>query len=377
MPGKTKIKIAVHAKVLSEERYTGIGVYVYNILKAISKIDKNNEYFLYSNEKIIHHIDAPNFHEKILKFPKFWTYLRFPFEFIGGKYDILFMTKETLPPVIRPKTVLVCFDLMGSMFSKHIALNGKIHFWIAVNYALKRAGKIITISESTKKDIMEKCKIPSAKVIVTPLGYDKELFKVCKDPELIEFTKAKYGIVKKYYINTSSLLWYRKNLERIIEAFYLCKTKSNIDYQLVITGKKGESYEGIISKISALGLEKDVILTDYIPEEDMPVLLSGAEALVFPSLHEGFGLPIIEAMACACPVIASNVSASAEVAENAGLLVDPLSIDEIAGSMEKIVKNRELREVFINRGLKKAEEYSWENTAKLTLRVFEEFSGAK
>lgn len=365
------MRVAVHAKVLSEQQPTGIGVYTYNVLKAISALDNKNQYTLYSNEPIVRKIEAGNFKEKILNFPKLWSYLRFPFEFTNNKYDLLFVPKETLPPIKRPKTVVTCFDLMGLMFANRIAMDGKIHFWFAVNYALKRADRILAISESTKQDILDACKISPDKVIVTPLGYDSHLYKPDSDEEAQFVLKKKYGIKERYIINTSSLLWYRKNLTTLIKAFHLSLSKSSVNYQLVITGKRGESYDEITALIDSLGLAKKVILTSYIPASDMPVLLNGAEALVFPSLHEGFGLPIVEAMACGCPVITSNVSSMPEVLGDAGILVDPHSVDEISNAITKVFFDPSLRERMSIKGLERAKMFSWERTARETLKVFE------
>ena len=365
------MRIAVHAKVLSEDKLTGIGIYTYNLLKSLSKIDRKNEYVLYSNEPFIHKIGADNFRERILSFPKFWSYLRLPFEFIDDKYDLLFIPKEMVPFLKRPKTVVVCYDLMGLIFSNRISISGKVHFWMAVKYALKAADKIIAISESTKRDIIEKCNINPDNIIVTPLGYNEELYKPCNDENLISKVKEKYGIKSNYIINTSSLLWYRKNLPRLIKAFHTYRLKGVTNHQLVITGKRGEAYDEIVSLIKSLNLEKDIILTGYISTEDMPILLGSADALVFPSLHEGFGLPILEAMACGCPVITSNCSAMPEVVGDAGILVNPNNEEEIANAINQMLTDTEYRNRLRNAGLEQAKRFSWENTAGETLKVFE------
>jgi glycosyltransferase involved in cell wall biosynthesis len=364
------MKIAVHAKVLSERQFTGIGIYTYNLLNSLSKIDKENQYVLYSNQPIVNKISAHNFKEKILKFPKLWSYFRLPFEFINNKYDLLFIPKEMVPPIKRPKTIIVCHDLMGLIFADHISLDSKIHFWIATHYALKVADKIIAVSQSTKGDIIKICGVDPEKIIVIYHGYDKEMYKPCSNNDLIQQVKKRYGIKANYIINTSSLLWHRKNLIRLIKAFNICRSKGIIDHQLVITGKKGESYNEIVNLISSLGLKKDVILTDYIPSEDIPILLSGADAMIFPSLHEGFGLPIVEAMACGCPVITSNNSAMPEVAGDAGILINPYNIEEIASAIEKVLTDFSLRNKMRQKGLNRAKMFSWERTARETLKVF-------
>ncbi len=365
------MKIAVHAKVLSETQLNGIGVYSYNILKALAKIDSVNEYVIYSNVPLSHDIEAPNFKVKILKFPKFWSFLRLPFEFIFGGYDLLFVTKEFVPIPFKPKTVMTCHDLMGLIFPERISFDGKVHFWLTTHYYIPAADAILSVSDETKRNILKHCKVPPEKITVTHLGYDQDIFRPAEEGRVAEIRK-KYSLDSPYFINTSSLLWYRKNLIRLIEAFDLLRKKEpNHPLKLVITGKRGESYDEIVALIAKLGLEQQVLLTGYIPLEDMPILLAGAEALVFPSLDEGFGLPLIEAMACGCPVISSNVSAIPEVLGDAGILVDPLQTTDIMKAMDRIIQEPDERRKLRDRGLERAKEFSWEKAARQTLEVFQ------
>jgi len=366
------MRIAVHARVLGERQLNGIGVYTYNLLKSIAVVDKENEYALYSNRPMVHKIRAENFHERVLNFPKLWSYLRLPFEFINEKYDLLFIPKEMVPFGRRPKTVVTCYDFGRLIDPKdRISFDAKIHFWLASHYALRAAEKIIAISESTKKDIVKYCGISPNKITVTPLGYDSELNKPCQDQNLIRIVKEKYGLKEKYIINTSGILWTRKNLLTLIKAFQMGRLRGRIDHQLIITGRKGEAYEEVVKLIDSLKLAGKVILAGYIPEEDMPVLLSGAEALTFPSLYEGFGLVLLEAMACGCPVITSNCSAMPEVVGDAGILVNPYNEEEIVCAIERVLTDAELKKQMVEKGLQRAKLYSWEKTARETLKVFE------
>ncbi len=143
----------------------------------------------------------------------------------------------------------------------------------------------------------------------------------------------------------------------------------------MITGKKGDAYEEVVGLVSSLRFEKEVIFAGYVPLGDLPVLLSGAEALLFPSIHEGFGLPVIEAMACGCPVVTSNCSALPEVSGDAALLIDPHNEAEIAAAIERVVVDKDLRSCIIAKGFKRAAEFSWKKTAEDTLKVFESLNG--
>jgi glycosyltransferase involved in cell wall biosynthesis len=372
------MRIAVHAKVLSEANLNGIGVYTLNLLKAISILERKNEYVLFSNKPIIQKIGMPNFNEKILNFPRLWTYLRMPFEFIGGRYDILFVPKADLPPFKRPKTICVFYG-----FGRYIVKEDKLttvhrlHIWTATNYALKSADHIIAISNSARNELIETYGFNPSKITMTHLGYDRELYRPCNDPDIIKKICHKHRITGKYIINTSSVLWHRKNLLRLIYAFKEFKGRTGAGQQLVITGKKGETYEEIVRLVSSSEtLKNSVIITDYIPKEDMPILLSGADCMVFPSLYEGFGLSVLEAMACGCPVITSNISSLPEVVGDAGILIDPYSISEISSSIEKVVFDLEAAKRMCENGMERARKFTWENTARLTLKVFEKIAGS-
>lgn len=365
------MRIAVHAKVLSEAEPTGIGIYVHNILSALARIDRDNEYVLYSNEPLRRPIDAPNFRAKILRFPRFWSYLRLPFEFMDGRTDLLFVPKEQIPTFWRPPTVVVVYDLMGLIFPDRITLAGKVHYHVAVRYAIPAADAVIAISEATKKSIVERCGVPPERIAVTHLGYDPEVFRPHTDAARAAAVRARHGIGERYFINTSSVIWYRKNLVRLLEAFATLKSEAaGDDLQLVITGKRGEAYEEILARRHALGLERDVVLTGYIPAADMPVLLSGALGLAFPSLDEGFGLPLVEAMACGAPVLSSSVSAIPEVVGDAGILVDPLDTAALAAGLRELATRPALRAELRARGLARVRLFSWDAAARATLEVF-------
>lgn len=363
------MKIAVHAKVLSEKQFSGIGHYTYNILLSLARIDKRNEYVLFSNEPFHFTIDGANFKEKVLNFPKFWSYFRLPFELLRDRFDLLFVPKEMLPPY-APKSIIVVYDL-GMLAVGQISFDAKVHFYLAKYLHIKRADHIITISQSTKNDIIDICRINPDKISVIYPGCNLDLYKKIEDLELLEKVKKEYRINEAYLINPSSLSWYRKNLSRLIRAFALVRKKYSLPHKLVITGKKGEAYQELLNLAEYLQLKDEIIFTEYVPTEKIPLLLNGAEAMVFPSLHEGFGLPIIEAMACGCPVITSNCSSMPEVTGDAGILVNPYSEEEIAETIYKVISDSNLKEAMRKKGLERAKQFSWEKTAKKTLALFE------
>lgn len=364
------MRIAVHAKMLSESALNGMGYYTYNLLKGLAVIDKKNIYDLYSSDAIIHKIEAANFRERVTGAPFFWTNLKLPRVLAKEPHDIIFVPHEKLPPFVAGRKVITVYDLVSlrQYLRNPISVTAKIHFFKAITWTIKKADAVLVISEATKQSVIDVTGIDPGRITVTPLGYDTALY-LPMPAEDCASVKKKYGISKGYFINTSSLLWYRKNLPRLIRAFARIADESNTS--LVITGKRGMDYDNVVEAAQKAGVEKDVLLLGYVPLEDMPRLLSGAVGLVFPSLHEGFGLPIVEAFACGCPVITSNISSMPEVAGDAAILVDPFDEAAIASAMTRLSDDAALRESMIKRGLERARSYSWEKTARLTLGVFE------
>jgi glycosyltransferase involved in cell wall biosynthesis len=200
-------------------------------------------------------------------------------------------------------------------------------------------------------------------------GYDQTIFQPVRDEGVIEAVKARYGIAGDYALFVGTLQP-RKNLIRLIEAFSNFRFPIS-DFRLVIAGKKGWLYQEIFRWVEELGLEKKVVFTGYVPEGDLPVLLSGARLFVFPSLYEGFGLPVLEAMACGTPVVCSNASSLPEVAGDAAVLVDPQDVEGLAAAMERVLGDEELRAELIVRGFEQARKFSWERCARETLDVLE------
>ena len=367
------MKIAIHAKALTERTIGGIGYYTYNLLKAIAKIDIINTYVLFSNKNYVHKIDSPNFEHRLVKYPKFWSYFGLPLELRKEKFDMLFMPKEMIPP-FSPKTVMVVYEMGIHYYAKGIPVSGKIHYYLSKYIHMKRAKKIIAISQDTKNDIVEIAGISPEKVSVIYPGCDFDLFRKITDLDLIEKVKKRYGISGKYIINTSSVSWFRKNLTGVLEAFADCVKKHEIEHKLVITGSKGSQSDKLETLIKELGIADKVIFSGYVETEDMPVLLSGSEIFVFPSLFEGFGLSLLEAMACGCAVITSNTSAMPEVCGDAGIMVDPNNINEITEAIYNLILDKELRYNLASKALLRAKTFTWERAARETLKIFNEVS---
>lgn len=369
------MKICFNAQALTHSHFSGIGVYAYHLIKNIIELDHQNHYYLLSSKPLARSLKAKNLYTKQAQSSFGFSYLQYSRTFNEIEGDLAFIPKESAPLFIKKPIIVVVFDLFFLKCPRHIkkqiSLSSRLHYLQASLYSLKKADKIICISEDCKKDVTELCGIAENKVEAIALGYDETIF----FPRLAEkclSTKNKYGIHSPFFINISSVWWERKNLLNLLNSFYQFWTK-NRDYSLVILGQKGPSFEQMQEFITKHHLQKNVFLLEQVPLDDMAALLSCASALVFPSYHEGFGLPILEAMACGCPVITSHCSAMPEVAGQSALLVNPHSCDSIAAAMHQIIDSS-LNQQLKQSGLIRAKTFSWQKCAQETLRLINFFN---
>jgi glycosyltransferase involved in cell wall biosynthesis len=233
-------------------------------------------------------------------------------------------------------------------------------------YSAQNAKKIFTISESSKSDIITAYHVLPEQVIVTYPGIKSEL-------PIINYELRMKKLQEKFNISDNYVLFVgtlqpRKNIVRLIEAFAQIKDQKK-DLQLVIVGKKGWQYEEILAAPEKFGVTDKVKFLDFVSDEDLPSLYSNALCYVLPSLYEGFGLPVLEAMKYNCPVITSDVSSLPEAGGDAALYIDPTNVDDIAEKIKKLISDEKLREDLIAKGEKQIKKFSWEKTAKETLEV--------
>jgi glycosyltransferase involved in cell wall biosynthesis len=233
----------------------------------------------------------------------------------------------------------------------------------------RKASKIIAISENTKKDIIDYFGIDEEKIRVIYLGVDRQF---SPQPDMDEV-----GVLSKYnlpsgYILSVGTLEPRKNLIRLINAYKMVASSGEPVPKLVIVGGQGWGDEELGKVVRESGLIDLVILTGYVPDEDLPALYRNTTVFVYPSLYEGFGLPPLEAMACGTPVITSNVSSLPEVVGDAAILIDPYNTTEIAQAIASVLKDKELRERLRMNGLARSNLFSWDKTARETLKLYQE-----
>lgn len=360
---------------------TGVGNYTLNLIENISAIDKKHQYILFSNsfkDRIpFKSLSLPsNFELKDYKIPNrilrgLWNYISYPpIETFIGDVDI-FHSPHSIPiPARKAKLIVTIHDLY---FLKHPDMVGRDvredHRRLSINY-LNKVRKIITVSDNSKKDIIELLDVTPEKVTVIYEGVD-DIFRVVNEETTLENVRERYRLPHEFilFIGTISP---RKNPRGLIESISILRNRGLKDLSLIMIGPEGFKTDEVLRLIHERNLEDSVRHIGYVPYEDMPYIYNISSLLVYPSLYEGFGLPPLEAMACGVPVIASNTSSMPEILGDAALLVDPYNPGEIADSIKKILHNESLRSSLIEKGLKKASSYSWEDTAKKVLKVYEE-----
>lgn len=335
------------------DRRTGTENYSYQLLKALAKIDRQNEYIVYLRTKGEALRGWPkNFQFKVINWPCLWTQGGLALQTFKDKLDVLFVPAHTLPVIRNPglKTVVTVHDLGSEYLPKMHQLKQRLYLSFMQKYQLKGATKIIAVSKATKEDLVKKVGIDAKKVEVVYEGYDKQLFK-----------PVKKDIEKKYFLFVGTVQP-RKNLERIIKAV------AKLGEKLIIVGAKGWLSDPIYKMAGP-----NIKFLGRVSDQELTKLYQRAKALLFPSLFEGFGLPILEAQACGTPVITSNISSMPEVAGKGGILVNPYSVEDIVKGMER-VKHEGERVKLIKAGLENIKRFSWEKCARETLKVLEDVS---
>jgi glycosyltransferase involved in cell wall biosynthesis len=266
--------------------------------------------------------------------------------------------------------VVVVHDVLPLRFTQEYPRQ-QYYFRHLVPAILNRSSAIITLSENTKRDMMAFYNVKSSAVHVVPGGYDQSRYRIGIRPEEI---KEKYSL-RSYLLYVGNLLPH-KNLQHLLKAFSLIA--HGLPHALVIAGKKDPRYyPPLETEARSLGILDRVSFLDYVPAEELPALYAGADVFVMPSLYEGFGLPILEAMACGTPVIASHTGSIPEVTGDAATLIDPYNVPATADMMATILTDRRRREVMSRKGVEQAERFTWGKTAEAILTILQGVGGGQ
>lgn len=373
------MRIAVNAQSYEAGNPTGIASYTEHLYKHIWDMDMINEYVFFAstisrelkehaNDRIIFR-SAPS--PRANKYARVsWENISFPIQLCFNNIDLLHCVNYSLPFAVpvRIKKVITVYDLIWLKFSEYFPKDTIYTAKKRLLHACTAADSIITVSENTKKDLLEVSHCNEEKVVVIHAGVDiKHFSRTQKEGSQEIVIRSKYSLPQQFILWVGS---YRKhkNVENLCRAFAMAKEKHRLAHKLVLCGPGLLQERAINAILESYG--NDIMVIGPVGYEELPVIYSLADAFIFPSLYEGFGLPVLEAMASGIPVIASNISSLPEIAGDAAILVNPLSTVEIADALIRVIEDNELRLTLVAKGVERAKRFSWEDAAYKTLKLF-------
>lgn len=370
------MKIAIDGYEANIPQRLGSSQVAFELIKNFENLDYENEYTIFLPSSPLGDLpkERAGFKYEILKPKKLWTRIALPLSLYKAKpkYDLIFSPTHYIPRFSPTKRVVTIFDLSFLHFPQ---MFDKKDLWQLKNwtdFSIKNADHIITISNFSKKDIILSYGTDKNMITVAYPGYDRENYKFQITNSKLDRLREKYNIKDSYIIYIGTVQP-RKNLVRLIEAVAKIENLSLIVVgKITGEGRRGWMYEEILEAPKRLGIKERVKFLGFVPTEELPNLIAGSECFILPSLYEGFGIPVVEAMACGVPVIVSNVSSLPEVVGKAGLLVDPYSVDQIEQAIRTIISDKKLRAAYIKKSLLRSKHFSYDKMARTILKSFEQ-----
>lgn len=376
---KSPFRIGIDARMYSAA-FTGIGRYVYELTQRLFKLSENDliEWTLFMNEPEFSAFMPPNVRvKKVLVNAKHYSWaeqVRFLRILNRANLDLMHFTHFNAPLFYRRPSVVTIHDLTLSFFPGK-KMRSPLHrfaYHLVLNSVVRHARGIITVSQNTRKDLVRLIKVPEEKISVIYEAAGKE-FQVLEDKKIIENTLKHLGVDHPFMLYTG--VWRdHKNLVRLLQAFAKLCEKPTFDGLLVITGREDPFYPEVKQAIRELHLEKRVILTGLVSEQNLVVLYNAARFYVLPSLYEGFGLSPLEAMACGTPVAASNTSCIPEVCgEKNALFFDPYKVEDMAEVLASLWEDSGVRDTLRERGFQRIRDFSWDQMAQETFEFYKKW----
>jgi len=356
--------IGIDASRAFIEKRTGIEEYSYQIIRHLRNKLDSAQVVLYirgEQESVIRKqgfILPKNWKVRIIRFPYLWTQLGLSLELLFHPVDILFIPAHVVPAIHPKNTVVTIHGLEYEFFPEGYSFWARLYMRWSIKLSCRWAKKIIAVSKNTKKDLINMYKVPESKIEVIYEGTD--LVQTSKFKVQSFISKLK---VEKPYLLFIGRLEKRKNIEGILETYKILKEKYKIPHKLILAGKPGYGHENIMYKASCIKDKKDIIIPGFIKDEEKLELIKNADVFLFPTLYEGFGLPILEAQVLGVPVVTSNISSLPEVGGDSVVYVNSHKPEEIAKATFKLIQDKDLREDMVKKGYENIKRFSWEKCA--------------
>ena len=293
----------------------------------------------------------------------------FAWRLFRDKLDLFHATHYVLPPLLQSRAVVTIHDIIHLLYPQFLP-NRAAHVYarFMIHRALTRADRIITVSYNSKRDLIDYFGIPGSRTEVIYNGVSARFRPDIPDAERRR-VREKFGLAAPYMLFLGGEKPH-KNVQNVVRAFAEARRRNPLPHALVLAGPMPKNEGRLMNLISALDLASSIVRTGVVPEEDLPPLYAGAQAFLYPTLYEGFGLPVIEAMACGTPVLTSSTSALQEIAGGYAYLVDPMDVDAIAAGIVVLATDEKVRNDFCELGKKRALDFSWSKAAEKTLAVY-------
>ena len=365
-----------------QDNFPGIGRYTYNLARALARVAPDEGFVILHNPALLNtRYDLAS----LARFPNVeLVRVNVPTFSLAEQYRLPFAIRHLplaifhSPYYIKPYwlpclSVVTIYDVISKLYPQYMPSSwARLIFEFATRLALWSAQRVITTSQAARDDLIALYQVAPEKIAVTPLAADDRFRPL--DTGAIEPARHKYSLPERYvlYLGINKP---HKNLVGLVEAWSLVIDHWDLGFgrwPLVIAGHWDPRYPQARRKAAELGLEDNVVFLGEVAEADLPALYSRAGLFVFPSLYEGFGLPVLEAMACGTPVVCSSTSSLPEIVGEAALTFDPLDVEDMATRVEEALGNEALREEMREKGLRQAARFSWERTARETLEVYKE-----
>jgi glycosyltransferase involved in cell wall biosynthesis len=380
------MRIGIDATALPA-RPVGAGNYIIQLIRAIARHNQNDhespgssqadqlEFFIFvqqSRVELLKVEESPGLNLVIVPdlspFKRIlWEQVSFPRLAKSYQLDLLHCLHYTMPLAYRGRVVVTFHDMTFFLFPKFHTLPKRYFFRFFIRRSTRKAVALIADSESTRQDAIRLVGLPPEKIFTVRLGVTQE-FRHVQDPFILDQARQKYHL-PQHFLLFVGMLEPRKNLPSLLQAYASIASQVQ-DYQMVIVGRKGWMAEDIQDHARKLGISNRVHFTGYVEQEDLPLIYNMAQVFIYPSVYEGFGLPVLESMACGTPVITYNVSSMPEIVGDSGVLLSQYDTGTLAEALLELINHPDKRQHLSTNGLKRASIFTWDQTAEKTIEIY-------
>jgi glycosyltransferase involved in cell wall biosynthesis len=361
--------IAIDASRTTIAARTGTENYALQLIRALIDLRPAHRITLFFRDRPLPNLFKvyPNVQHRVISTPRLWTHIGFARELWRLRPDVTFVPAHTLPAFFPGRGVVTVHDLGYRFFPEAHPRPQRAYLDRTTRYSARRADRVIVDSVATKHDLMEEYSTSDAKIDVVYPGVEA-LERTT--PTRITAVQRKFRLPERYLLFLGTLQP-RKNIARLAEAFaQVISGGADDTLHLVVAGKRGWLVDDVFAQLPEAAKPR-IHFTGYVEDSDVEALYSGALAFTFPSLYEGFGFPVLEAMRCGTPVVCSNTSSLPELTGDAAILVDPLKAESIADGMARLIRDASLRETLVKRGHEQVKKFTWGRAAAQTLHTLE------